>query len=440
MSIAKLKQAVNIFGGTVDVMRGVGQNISDNVYCGLGYTQAVCMVMLTTAWLIVMFPELGLNPMNEVYSAMYNLTKKELNNANLSHGFINYLLWGLGTIVSIRVGERIGRMIWGLYCLCQTGCRSSRPMDFPLSSNERDRVVHYMLPAFAQNPELDVNMVGVKKVNQKRAQIIHWIHQVLLFYTDKYQNDKRKGKYQTAQLWWDEKKEFRKSMKAISLYQRVIQYYQLLERRKQFVVRKKNLLQAFFQQEASISKADVASVLNDILKYFQESVLVRHQRRYRQNIFQDVKKLRKLINQVTFEIQDTTSLKNKIKYVMQLLEKVYQRLSQQQAKVPLGPVWLQSMMNYSMPDFYQAHALRLTAQAADKVAIDLSHLSLAQRHQFWPNLSRTFNQGFNLSEQHADQNDERKVRAFDQISHRRTYSDDMVGRVKLLEMSKLSHV
>ena len=440
MSLAKLKQAVNIFGGTIDVIRGVGQNISDNVYCGLGYTQAVSMLTLTTAWLILMFPELGLNPMRVVYDTMYNITKKELNNSSLSHGFINYLLWGLGTIVTIRIGERVGRILWGLYCLCQTGCRSSRPMDFPLSANERDRVIHHMLPAFAQNPELDVNMVGVKKVKQKREQVIHWVHQVLLFYTDKYQNDKRKGKYQTAQLWWDEKKAFRKSLKAISLYQRMIHYYQLLEKRKQFVITKKNLLTHCLQQGHVVSKHDVVRALNDTLKYFQDSVLVRHQRRYKQHIFQDVKKLRKVINQVTFEVQDAASLSNKIREIIRLLEKVYRRLNQQQTKVPLGPVWLQSIMNYSMPDFYRGHALQITAQAADKVAMDLSHLSVEERHHFWPNLARAFNQWFNLSELHADQNHESKEWAIDQLTHRRTYSDDMMGRVKLLEMGKLSHV
>ena len=185
MSLAKLKQALNIFGGTVDVIRGVGQNASDDVYCGLGYTQAICMVMLTTAWLVVMFPELGLSPIGDAYAALYNVTKKELNDSALSHGIVNYLLWGAGAILSVRLGARLGQMVWGIHCLLRTCCRSSHTMDLPLRQSERDRVIDNLGPAFAPAPELDVNHVGRKRVLQRRNDVIRWVHQVLLFFSDK---------------------------------------------------------------------------------------------------------------------------------------------------------------------------------------------------------------------------------------------------------------
>ena len=227
-------------------------------------------------------------------------------------------------------------------------------------------------------------------------------------------------------------------MEVIRLYQRLQQYHRLLEKRKAFVEGKLSLIQHYLQPNNLPVRRELVQLLQDVLCYFKKGVVLRHQRRYKQRIFNDVKVLRRIINRMTFESHNAESLTQQMQASYQLLENVLSRLQQQQQAIPLGPVWLQVGLQHAMRSYYKWHAMELTSEAASGVLSDILNLSSQERSRCLPGLIQMYCDTVTTPVPGSGECKAGNVSVFP--SHRRVQSDDIVGRAPLIEMSGLNRV
>ena len=368
MSITHLKKALNLFSSTTSTLQSVKRNINDNIYQGLGITQALFIFIITSCWIGIMFPENGFSPIDRIYSLLHNATRDEISSPETSDTILDYILWLAGTILSIHIGNRMGKLAWGTHCLIRTRCRSHHTMDLPLTSQQHERVRNSLLPLIHRHGSPTDQHTLKKKVDDMRE----WVNSALLFYTAQKHYDKKQGKIESARNWWAIKKRFRKDFNAISLYQHLHKLHDNLQQQKDILTRITHSISNLSFNNTDATQDNLIDLITEALQHFERNtnLVITPHKPHQADI--TYRAINNLLNKL---IHKKASIKDTAKQLNAILKRETNTLTEKQNNIPLGPLWLQNALSYTMSDYYQKQAKQLTLRHINVIASILCHIN-----------------------------------------------------------------
>lgn len=369
MSLNQCKNALNIFSSTTSTLQAVRRNLYDDIYRGLGVTQASSIFLLTASWLGFMFPQNGIRPVETAYFLLHNATRKEINSPNVSDSILDYVLWLAGALMTIHIGARLGQFVWATYCLLRTGCRSHHTMDLPLPREKRDHIRNSMITQMNENNLL---------LSEKVKTIEKWILRALLFMSSQKALDKKRGKIEQADRWWALKKRFRSNGDGMTLYHQLHCFAEELQHRRLQLETITASAESLKSSLDSVTEENLMSLIRDTLEHFKLNTKLSTSPQPLHKSDVTFKAINIICNKV---INKKINADEALRALLNILNQEIQNLKQEHARVPLGPNWMQTSLSNSLQPYYKAFALKRIKTCSSQLARAIKQQPESQQEQ-----------------------------------------------------------
>jgi hypothetical protein len=378
----------------------VYENVSDPIYKRLGYTQIFTMLLTIPALWTLLIPIPSNQPTYQAYEAFDKFIANEYGNPSIEVNIINHLLCAISSfLIGSFIGRKIGSGVWALYCLMRTKCQSHHTMDIALSNNNNNQVVkNLMFTVFESGRESYGELINTAQ----KKELALWIQKVNIFFTKKRQRDLKRGKVQSAEEWWIIKKKFYQDFKPEALIDKLNEYTDKIQlninKTKANYDHLVNHIMPTTQQNKQSYQGDKVHYIKwllGVIRDFDSSIGMRHQRRSSQSIYKNKKSLNCLFDAVEKNQQHQAELLESMAKAETIMQNVISRLQLNLAEIPKTPDWLNHLISYDLEKKYQTQCEKELSDLIKKVTRCQKHLAPGEQENFIENFKQTADQTIN---------------------------------------------